>query len=283
MGPRRHRRARSIPRLALSALLLGGCVMTPSEQGFANWPAAPDDAKRGTISSVIDGDSILVLLDGSEVEVRLGGINAPEFDECHAETAEQALREMLGESAAIVVLDTDQYGRSVAHVWSETTFINGRVVEEGHAIAMTPDGRWTDDLIAAEDVARREGRGLWNPDACGGTTAEGIRIEITTPDPPGPDNERLDEEIVTIHNTANSAVYLEGWILRDESSVNRLRFPPGTVVLPNSELAVASGCAPRVGIGWCSDGAVWNNNGDSALLLDPGGTVVAHARYHPSR
>lgn len=283
MGPRRHRRARSIPRLALSALLFAGCVPTPSVPGVDGWPAAPDDAAHGAVSAVIDGDSLLVLIDGTDVEVRLGGVNAPEFDECHAATARESLREALGESVAIDVFDTDQYGRSVAHVWGDAGFVSGRIVEGGHAIAMTVRGQWTDELVAAEDVARREGRGLWNPNACGETTTDEVQIEITTPDPPGPDNERLDQEVVTIRNTGETAVDLGGWVLRDESSVNRFRFPHGTVILATSELLVASGCTPPVGIGWCSHEAVWNNSGDSALLLAPGGTVVAHARYAPSR
>lgn len=282
MGPRRHRRARSIPRLTLTALLLAGCGTTPSEQTLAQWPDAPDDASRGTVTSVIDGDSLVVLVDGSEVEVRLGGVNAPESDECHAEEAREALREAVRTSVMIEVFDTDQYGRSVAHVWGDAGFINGRLVDEGHAIAMTPAGRSTDELIAAETLARQEGRGLWSPHACGETTTDGISIETTNPDPPGPDNERLDEEFVTIRNTGDTTVDITDWTLRDESSVNRLRFPPGTTVPPNGELIVASGCSPIIGIGWCSDGAVWNNNGDSALLLAPEGTVVAHARYAPS-
>ena len=30
---------------------------------------------------------------------------------------------------------------------------------------------------------------------------------------------------------------------------------------------------------WCSDGPVWNNGGDTALLLDPAGNVAGRLRY----
>lgn len=232
------------------------------------------------MTSVIDGDSLRVETDGETIEIRLAGVNAPEFDECHAAPAADRLRRLIAEQVLVDLISTDQYGRSVGYVWIDSDFVNGSLVENGDAIAMTTDDRWADTIIAAERYAREQANGLWNPDACGEQIDLEIDLEMTQPDPRGPDNDILDEEIVTIHNNGEEPANLSGFVLRDESTVNRLRLPDGTVVPAGGALAIGSGCGTPVA--WCSSIAIWNNGGDSALLLGPQGTVVAHARYHPS-
>ena len=229
---------------------------------------------------MIDGDSLRVDIDGQIVELRLAGVNAPEFDECHAAPAVDRLRLLDTESVSVDVISTDQYGRSVGYVWIDSLFVNGSLVEDGQAIAMSTDGTWTAALIRAEESARTRALGLWDPNACGERFDLEIGLEFTQADPPGPDNDLLDEEIVTIRNTGQNPADLSGFVLRDESTVNRLRLPEGTVLPPRGELAIPSGCGSP--IGWCSSIAIWNNAGDSALLLGPQGTVVAHVRHHPS-
>lgn len=229
---------------------------------------------------MIDGDSLRVEIDGGAVDIRLAGVNAPEFDECHAAPAADRLRRLDTEDVSVDVISTDQYGRSVGYVWTASEFVNGSLVEAGDAIAMTTGDRWTNVLIDAEQAAREQGNGLWSPNACGEQLELDLELEMTQPDPRGPDNDVLDEEIVTIKNNSEEPADLTGFVLRDESTVNRLRLPEGTLVPAGGALAIRSGCGDP--IGWCSSIAIWNNAGDSALLLAPGGTVVAHARYRPS-
>lgn len=231
--------------------------------------------------AVVDGDSLRVDLAGSVIDVRLAGINAPEADECHADVASRALDELVDDQAILEVVDTDQYGRTVGLVWSADGLVNGALVERGDAIAMSDGGELAAALIDAEESARLHRLGLWDPAACGPTVLADVDIEITQPDPPGPDNEVLNDEIVTIVNRGASDLDLTDFVLRDESSVNRFRFPPGTVIRPGDRLEITSGCEPQRGVGWCSTTPIWNNGGDSALLLAPSGTVVAHVRYAP--
>jgi hypothetical protein len=42
---------------------------------------------------------------------------------------------------------------------------------------------------------------------------------------------------------------------------------------------VHTGCGTdtTAGLYWCSGGAIWNNSGDTAFLLDPNGNI--HDRY----
>lgn len=256
---------------ALVAAATAACIAPPS----VSEPASPQPRPDLPIVAVevIDGDS----LDTDDGEIRLDGLNAPEADECHGRQAGDALAALAAGEVAIEATGIDQFGRTLARVWSDGSSVNERLVADGHAIATSGDDDWTRRMIELETAARQAGRGLWASDACGEAPVPDLRIEFTEPDPPGPDDP--DEEAVTIHNDGREDADISRFVLRDESSVNRLRFPHGTVILPGAALRVSTGCAPIDGIAWCARGPVWNNDGDSALLLSPSGTVVAHARY----
>lgn len=266
-------------------VLTAACGPQPDQSAALgpDWPAKPPSAAEAQFVTALDGDSLRVIVGSHRVEIRLAGINAPEHDECHADVARLTLSDLASDTVWVDVIDTDQFGRSVAGVWSEAGFVNGIVVARGGAIAMTDDGRWARELIAAESTARRDEIGMWSRDACGGAVTARVTLEMTSPDPPGPDDQALNDEVVTIVNRGTRELDLSGFVLRDESSVNRLRFPEGTVLPARTSLAVVTGCSPRAGFAWCADGPIWNNAGDSAILLSPGGTVMAHVRYAPPR
>ncbi|MDX1448254.1 MAG: lamin tail domain-containing protein, partial [Acidimicrobiia bacterium] len=222
------------------------------------------------------GDSLSVVPDGDLREIRLDGINAPEAGECLADRARERLAELVGDSVSIEASGTDQFGRTLAWIHADGRLVNEVLVAEGLAIA-TSDGERSDQLVDAETAARSDARGLWHPQACGTAAEVEVTILFTRPDPPGPDSP--DDEFVTIVNTSAVPADLSGFVLRDESSRNRLAIPDGTVVAAGASLDVWTGCDPPSGIGWCSTTPIWNNGGDSALLLSPSGNVVAHARY----
>ena len=118
---------------------------------------------------------------------------------------------------------------------------------------------------------------MWASDVCGAVgvpaTLEIIAIDH---DPPGSD----EAESVTIANTGDAPVDLEGFVLRDESSVNRFEFP-SLEIAPGSDIEIVSGCQTDDDgtFTWCADQPVWNNEGDTALLLDRVGRIVAFHRY----
>lgn len=234
------------------------------------------------VPTVIDGDSLRVSVDGEVMEIRLDGINAPESDECLAEGARTRLRQLT--EAGIVVEPTgiDQFGRTLALVRSardDAELLNEAMIAEGLAIASS-GGDWSERFIAAESEARQAKLGIWNPTACGPAVQAELRIEFSQPNPPGAD--RPDDEFITLHNEGTESIDLSGFILRDESSSNRFQIPIGTSLAPEASLEIWTGCEPRSGIGWCSETPIWNNGGDSALLLSPSGNVVAQGRYDPA-
>ena len=126
--------------------------------------------------------------------------------------------------------------------------MNLNLIEGGLAIATTPepDDQHGADLVNAEEEAYRSGVGLW--DGCDAAEGAGLELAIDTDghDPPGPDQEVLSEEVVTITNLGGADVDLEGWVLRDESSAHRFLFPPGAGI-PAGVMRVIASSDPAMG------------------------------------
>ena len=231
------------------------------------------------VTTVVDGDSFRAQTPSGEIEVRLLGLNAPELDECHGRLAKKVLTEMIGGHDISVATepDLDQFDRVLARAVVAGTYVNLELVLNGHGLALSENRPDRDLLLEAEQIARAGGSGMWASDVCG---AEGLpaTLEIVAidHDPLGSDV----AESVTIANTGDGPVDLDGFVLRDESSINRFEFPSLTIGA-GSEMVVVSGCRAEDDgtLSWCADQPVWNNGGDAALLLDQVGRIVAIRRY----
>ena len=248
--------------------------------------AAPPANDPATVVRVFDGDTIAVLLDGEEVSVRLIGVNAPETGECLAEESKKRLEEILQGKQVRLETDeeeSDRFGRMLAYLWAEEVLVNERLAAEGLVLSRPypPNTLRQSELDEAAASARRAGRGMWAPDACGPPT--GVKMEITEIrwNPPGPDEDDLNGEYVVLRNLSDQPARLEGFTLRDTSSVNRFRFPDGWTLPGGAEATIRTGHGPdgRNTLYWGSDLPIWNNNGDAALLQDPSGNIIAHRPY----
>jgi endonuclease YncB( thermonuclease family) len=112
-----------------------------------------------------DGDSLTV----DSREVRLFGIDAPEFDQvcrrngvpwsCGAEAADRLSRLVTGRGVRCTVVNADDYGRAVSRCNVGATDVNAAMVESGFALAYR---RYSSDYVAAEERARAAKRGLWS-------------------------------------------------------------------------------------------------------------------------
>jgi micrococcal nuclease len=185
------------------------------------------------------------------------------------------------------VSDRDQFGRLLRYVIDpEGEDAGGLLIDGGHAIARAypPDTARDAEYRERQLRAQEAGLGLWARDACGEALASfdptAIRIEVH-PDAAGDDSLNLNDEWVRITNQGDQHLDVEGWTLRDESSSHRYRF--GALVLPpGGSVSVRSGCGTDTDLEryWCVSGsAIWNNGGDTVLLLDPVGNVVAQLGY----
>lgn len=122
-------------------------------------------AWEGTATRVLDGDTILVRIEGGTVTIRLYGIDCPEYGQPYWQEAKGAIQNMvLGKKVRIESMDTDQYGRTVGLVGVRGGLVNAELVRQGmawvytHYCTQQPLCR---SLHEIEDAARMNGVGLW--------------------------------------------------------------------------------------------------------------------------
>lgn len=274
------------------AMLLTACAEITSEPELPG-PQPPDTSAGDAIAGlgldlvdaqvlrVLDGDSLEAVIDGIETEVRLQGINAPERDECLGDESRRRLEETLDSGPVqIAGVEFDQFDRLLGIVTAGGLPVNVTQVADGLAIPLAAESPIDGLVLAAEERARALGVGIWNPASCGSGPVPEIAILSIDPNPPGRDEEALDQERVVIRNRSDAAQNLSGWVLRDESTANRFEFPDGTTLDAGSAIEIVVGCEPAPDrLTWCNDRPVWNNGGDTALLLDPDGRIVDVFRY----
>jgi len=122
------------------------------------------------IVKVIDGDSVLIRLDGKSVECRLLSIDAPEWGQKPWGTrARRHLQELFRESGGRVIVEKDarqkdRHKRLLVYLWGrDGRMINRRMVSDGYALAYTipPNTRYADAFRSDEKEAREARRGFW--------------------------------------------------------------------------------------------------------------------------
>lgn len=241
----------------------------------------PDDLLvPGVVTWITDGDTIDVETGDGVITVRLAEINAPDSEECFYEEALDHLIDTLRDSeVTLEVVGVDQFDRTLAHVFEGDRHVNLEMVSTGLAFATSPDegDPYGIGFIDEEERAFAARTGLWGPTACGGSESAPVEIVPfeSVSDPPGPDQDVLDEEFITIVNRADTVADLSRWTLRDESSRHRFTFPDGTAIGAGETIRVTSADP-----GWSPGGeSVWNNDGDMALLQDPARNIVSRWRY----
>ena len=156
--------------LALALGLLGsGC-------GGADPSGASERRGAAQVVRVIDGDTVVVSIDGREESIRLLGIDTPESVdpsapvECFGQEASRHTQALLPPDTDVhLVRDVearDRYSRLLAYVYraDDGTFVNLRLLRDGFAAVLTypPNVAHADDFEAAAAQARAEGLGLWS-------------------------------------------------------------------------------------------------------------------------
>ncbi|MBI5141604.1 MAG: thermonuclease family protein [Nitrospirae bacterium] len=127
-------------------------------------------AAQGHVVKVIDGDSLVIKIDGKPVECRMTGIDAPELGQKPwGHRARNYLIEILQKSAWRVTVETDaeerdKYGRSLVYLRDKGgLLINLRMAEDGYAAAFSigPNVAHAAEIVAATERAKSSGKGIW--------------------------------------------------------------------------------------------------------------------------
>ena len=122
------------------------------------------EGEIATVTRVIDGDTIDVLIDGEQVRVRYIGVNTPERDEPCYSDATQANRDLVdGKTVTLVTdsSDTDRYDRLLRYIYADGVFVNESLARNGYAEAVLyqPNGMFYDEFLALEKLAAEAGQG----------------------------------------------------------------------------------------------------------------------------
>jgi endonuclease YncB( thermonuclease family) len=142
-------------RVSLAATLL--VVLALAAATTAQSPAT----FTGRVVGIRDGDSLVVLRDGREVQVRLHGVDAPEGGQAFGSVCKRALSNLVfGKTVTVQVVDIDRYRRSVSRVTADGHDVGLEMIRGGfawHYMQYSDNARYA----AAEEGARRARRGLW--------------------------------------------------------------------------------------------------------------------------
>ena len=151
------RRFCSVFTVAVLVILVAGCTLESSGTGAGGGEIA-------TVTRVIDGDTIVVNLNGESYHVRYIGMNTPESNEVCFGPATQANADLVeGKTVRMVkdVSETDRYGRLLRYIYVGDIFVNAKLVEEGFAevVSYPPDTSHFEEFKNLEIQAAAANRG----------------------------------------------------------------------------------------------------------------------------
>ena len=269
--------------IMFTALSLGACA-TPVNSQISDPPSTavatlaptasfPDCVDRSKVSyaeviEVLDGDTIVALVNGEKVHIRYIGIDAPEknFALQLSEQATAANARLLEEGQVTLYADVDDYDdydRQLRYVFAGDIFVNLQLTALGLADVSEypPNTACNSTLETAEAAARKAGLGMWKSIPQKPNQGVAGIIEVNK-----------IEEFVIIRNLGSAKLDLNGWILASERG-NQTCALHGQLA-PGEDLIIHS----QKGEGGLSCGLrepIWNNSQrDPASLYDPAGMLI---------
>ena len=176
----------TIVAILLAALMVFSACTNPGS-GQETQPEEPSTFVEVEVQRVVDGDTIIVSLDGANERVRMIGIDTPESvapdasrNVPYGKIASAFTKEKLEGKTVELEFDVeerDQYGRILAYVYINGEMFNKTLLDEGHASVYTwpPNVKYVEVFKEAQIAAREAGKGQWSSDSgsVSGSEAEG--------------------------------------------------------------------------------------------------------------
>ncbi len=126
--------------------------------------------ETGTVTKIIDGDTIRVEINNKNYPVRLIGINAPELssDSPSIQAGISYLKNLILYEEVALFKDqseTDKYDRLLRYVVIDVTFVNYELVRSGFAksVSYHPDTACNPTFNEAQTYAKNNLLGIWSP------------------------------------------------------------------------------------------------------------------------
>jgi len=266
-------------------------MMYRSEFAVVPAPGFEKDYAAATVTSVVDGDTIWVDLEGEAEKVRLLGIDTPEMssDDCYAQEATDYLESLVFDEEVILVRDIlnddrDKYDRLLRYVELNGVDINEKMIRDGYALYYdTYDVLRGDDYADAELEAQSEVKGLWGDCDGAGEETDGSGDSDMTVLPSAESDIVINrvfydgdvplvesDEYVEIKNTGSESIDLQGY---------RIDGSKGDEYYVFQSLMLETGGSVRVytdqgEYSFENNQAIWNNSGETCYLWDNEGGLV---------
>lgn len=123
------------------------------------------------VESIIDGDTVDVVIEDVTVRVRLIGVDTPEINnaECYSQEAKTYISSLLADQFVWLEYENgsptyDKYGRLLAYLYAaDYTLVNLALIKEGYGKALTYFAfNLSDQFVLEERFAQANGLGLWS-------------------------------------------------------------------------------------------------------------------------
>lgn len=161
--------------LMTASALFAACGTDGGSIGGGSTATGSANAANARVVEVVDGDTIVVAIDGREERVRLIGIDTPETKhptkpvECFGPEASAFAAVLLQVGTEVLVerdlVGRDDYGRLLGYVHIPATgvFANRELVRRGYARPLTiePNSTYAPEFAADARAAERENLGIW--------------------------------------------------------------------------------------------------------------------------
>lgn len=208
------------------------------------------------LTRVIDGDTIVVTGReiGSNVHIRLLGINTPEKNMPYSNYAINFLKQYINKTIELQrdYTDEDRYNRKLRYVYYDNTILNIEILEKGLATSFMLEGlKYKDKLSAAEMFAENNHVGLWKKSIA--YCSDCIKLEKLDP----------IKDYFIINNSCDHQCDLSGWFVKDDAN----------------HFAYLDNLNPKEKKEYDSTKEIWNDNGDRFFMRDKKGDLVLFYSY----
>ena len=258
----------------------------------------PDSTlSEAQVTNIVDGDTIDVLINGTQYRVRYILMDTPEMSgEPLAVEATEANRQLVEGKTVLLekdVSETDRYGRLLRYVYVDGLMVNEELLRRGLATVATypPDVKYVDRFRQVQAEAQAAGIGLWAALSIPEPTPTQRQAVATENPPPATGTGQVvissifydgivkrveSDEYAEITNIGSAPVDLGGWRLNADDPGQDFIFP-AFVLQPGQSCRVYTNeiHSEFCGFSFGSGKAIWSNKGECGHLYDASKTEVS--------
>ncbi|MBA2850396.1 micrococcal nuclease [Methanococcus maripaludis] len=170
-------------------LIFSGCISSDNHNYDSKDFIDSHEHLFGTVTRVVDGDTVHVDSNGVDYNIRLLGVDTPEtyqknsvseyyldyetpisdtgYLDYWGHLATNYTRDTLENKSVYVVFDKksdkqDKYGRYLAYIYLKNENFNENLIEYGFARVYTSDFELKNEFLETEKTAKSDRIGLWN-------------------------------------------------------------------------------------------------------------------------